>query len=65
MRSFEAQCPIDALDEEEDDRLPADQPTHPVQQLAVHHVRLLPRIREHPFEIDLKFITDFSIDATY
>ncbi len=47
---LQAEGPVDALDEEQDDRLPADQPAHPVQQLTVHHVRLLPRGREHPLK---------------
>jgi hypothetical protein len=47
---LQAEGPVNALDEEQDDRLPADQPAHPVQQLTVHHVRLLPRGREHSLE---------------
>ena len=51
--SLQAQGPVDGLDQDEDDGLPADQPPHPVQQLAVHHLGLLPGVGEHPLEINL------------
>ena len=47
LKSLQAEGPVDALYKEKDDGLPAHEPAHPVQQLAVHHVRLLPRVREH------------------
>ena len=53
VASLQAEGPVDALDEDEDDRLPADQPAHPVQQLAVHHLGLLPGVGEHPLEVHL------------
>ena len=53
VASLQAQGPVDALHQDEDDGLPADQPPHPVQQLAVHHLRLLPGVGEHPLEVDL------------
>ena len=56
VASLEAKSPVDGLDEDEDDWLPADQPADPVQQLTVHHVRLLPGVWEHSLEIDL-FVT--------
>ena len=52
---FESECPVDPLDDDEDDGLPADQPPQPVEQLAVHDVRLLPRGREHPLQVNLRF----------
>ena len=51
--SLQAQRPVDALDQDEDDGLPADQPPHPVQQLPVHHLGLLPGVGEHPLEVHL------------
>ena len=51
---FESEGPVDDLHEHEDDGLPADQPSEPVQELAVHHVGLLPGGREHPLEINLQ-----------
>ena len=50
---FQTQRPVDPLDEYEDDGLPADQPPEPVQELAVHHVRLLPGVGEHPLQVHL------------
>ena len=41
------------MDEQKDDRLPCDQPTDPVEQLTVKHVRPLPRIGEHLLKVDL------------
>ena len=41
------------LDYDQNHWLPADQPSHPVQQLAVHHLGLLPGVGEHPLEVDL------------
>jgi len=49
---LEPEGPVDALDQKEDDGLPADQPADPVQQLAVHHVWLLPWVRKHSLEIN-------------
>ena len=53
IASLEAQGPVNPLDQEQDDWLPAHQPPHPIQQLAIHHVGLLPRVGEHPLEIHL------------
>jgi len=50
---FQAECPVNALDQHQDDRLPADKPPEPVQKLAVHDVRLLPRVGEHPLKVHL------------
>ena len=53
VASLQAQGPVAALDEDQDNRLPADQPPHPVQQLPVHYLRLLPGVGEHPLEVHL------------
>ena len=45
--------PADDNFDDVDDRQPTDQTADPVQQLAVHHVRLLPGVGEHPLEVDL------------
>lgn len=49
---FKAEHVIDALDEEQNQRLPRDQISQPVEQLAVQQVRLLPRIPEQLLEVD-------------
>ena len=51
--SLESEGPVDALHEDEYYRLPAHEPPQPVKQLAVHHVRLLPGVGEHPPQVDL------------
>ena len=51
--SLESERPVDALHEDEYYGLPAHEPPQPVEQLAVHHVRLLPRVGEHPLQVDL------------
>ena len=51
--SLESERPVDALHEDEYYGLPADEPPQPVEQLAVHHVRLLPRVGEHALQVDL------------
>ena len=51
--SFQSEGPVDPLDEDEHDGLPTYEPTEPVEQLAVHHVGLLPGVGEHPLEVDL------------
>ena len=48
---FQAESPVNALDQHQDDRLPADKPPEPVQKLAVHHMWLLPRVGEHPLQV--------------
>ena len=45
--------PADDNFDDVDDRQPTDQTADPVQQLAVHHVRLLPGVGEHSLEINL------------
>lgn len=42
LSSFEAEQPVDALREEQDERLPGDQPADPVQELAVEDVWPVP-----------------------
>ena len=51
--SLQSKDPIDKLNKDQNDWLPADQPSHPVQQLAVHDLGLLPGVGEHPLEVDL------------
>ena len=53
LGSLQSEGPVDALHEDEYDGLPAHEPPQPVEQLPVHHVRLLPGIREHPLQVDL------------
>ena len=52
LGSLQTEGPVDTLHEDEYDGLPAHEPPQPVEQLAVHHVRLLPRRWEHPLQID-------------
>ena len=59
---FEPEGPVDDLDEHQDDWLPADEPTQPIQKLAVHHVWLLPRRREHPLQVNLKQFEVLKLD---
>ena len=53
LGSLQSEGPVDALHEDEYDGLPAHEPPQPVEQLPVHHVRLLPGVREHPLQVDL------------
>lgn len=50
---LQSQHPIDALDNHQDERLPRDQPTNPVEQLAVQDMRPLPRIRKDVLQVHL------------
>ena len=50
--SLQAQAPINPLDDGDDERLPSDQITNPIQQVSVQQMRFVPRIGEHAFEID-------------
>jgi hypothetical protein len=61
LLSFQSQSPVDALHEDEDDGLPADEPPEPVKQLAVHHVWLLPRVGEHALQVDLLMAVGASL----
>jgi len=49
---LEPQNPVDALDEEQNERLPGHQPPDPVEQLSVENVRPLPRVAERFLEIN-------------
>ena len=53
LGSLKSEGPVDALHEYEYDGLPAHEPPQPVEQLPVHHVRLLPGVWEHPLQVDL------------
>ena len=56
VRSFffllQSQTPIDSLHYCNDERLPSDEISDPVQQISVQQMRFVPRIGEHPLEID-------------
>lgn len=50
---LEPENPVDALDKEQNERLPGHQPPDPIEQLAVENVRPLPWVAERFLEIDL------------
>lgn len=50
---FESENVIDALHEEQNQRLPSDEVSNPVEELTVEQVRLLPGIFEQFLEVDL------------
>ena len=52
LASLKSQTPVYALDDSDDERLPSDQITDPVQQVSVQEMGFIPRVGEHAFEID-------------
>ena len=52
---LESEGPVDHLDDDQDDGLPADQPPQPVEQLPVQDVGLFPRGGEHPLQVNLEY----------
>ena len=59
IESLEAESPVDALDEGDDERLPGDEVADPVQQLPVEQVRLLPWVLEQPLQVHLDIRAEF------
>lgn len=53
-RLFQPQHPVDALDDEQDQRLPGHQPPDPVEELAVQNVRSFPAENGTEIEVSNK-----------